>query len=594
MRSAAGRVLGLMIVGLLLMSAAGLAASQTFVNKMGKTVTGIKIEFSRGVTITRHDSAFPDQSPSGRSDEFTFSGKDLRNLGRFTVSWTPSSGKVTGYEWITGQLSVASPSTNTLVPTYDEIMAKIAHYPGVDEPLYQPKEGEEIWLTDLDGHKDVYDNDGIRINLGEGLKPEDIAKIRWYRNKIRMSFIPDNTLEITNNQMKTFIGTPTEHSPASAHTDHAIMGYDYEAHVWDTNGHLRILSTTVKSPVHFSGTKTIDCGLLWLFLYHSDQEIEDHFRAMKALGFTGIQFEVYYFISSYEANNVFASYDRPDVTLESYQRTMTAEEIERVLRLIDEVGMDAEIRIELWLSKEYKEAHSGCDREGIHPSNVDLWFANYTELCTRIGALAEQGGADIFCVGVELSSMEPYAEHWRRLASKVRQVFFGKLTFAEATCHFLSGFNCYDNALGLEASLGRFWDAFDIIGMNQWPSFPLESSTDQRYSVITDRFVKEWSKAVDYYRTRFPNKEIWFNEMGTYVHDGLVLGLTYEKPSSSWIPDGQEVGDTWAAYLTGAEFLGIDGLCAWRYGIDPWKWYPGTIELGRSPGPLILASFLKQ
>ena len=90
----------MMIVGLLLMSAAGLAASQTFVNKMGKTVTGIKIEFSRGVTITRHDSVFPDQSPSGRSDEFTFDGGELRNSGRFTVSWMPSSGKVTNYKWI--------------------------------------------------------------------------------------------------------------------------------------------------------------------------------------------------------------------------------------------------------------------------------------------------------------------------------------------------------------------------------------------------------------------------------------------------------------------------------------------------------------
>ena len=65
MRMAARRVLGLVLVGLLLMSVVGLAASQTFVNKSGKTVTGITITFFKKVTITRHDLAFPDQSPSG-------------------------------------------------------------------------------------------------------------------------------------------------------------------------------------------------------------------------------------------------------------------------------------------------------------------------------------------------------------------------------------------------------------------------------------------------------------------------------------------------------------------------------------------------
>ena len=83
-------VLVLVLVMMLVMSVVGLAASQTFINKTRKTLIGIKIEFSGSVTVTRHDSVFPDQSPSGRSDEFTFSGGDLRNLGRFSVTWMPS------------------------------------------------------------------------------------------------------------------------------------------------------------------------------------------------------------------------------------------------------------------------------------------------------------------------------------------------------------------------------------------------------------------------------------------------------------------------------------------------------------------------
>ncbi|HDL85756.1 MAG TPA: hypothetical protein ENH11_05455 [Candidatus Acetothermia bacterium] len=78
MRSATGRVLGLVLVGMLLMSVVGLSVTQTFINRTGSAVTGIKVEFSRNVTITRHDSVFPDQSPSGRSSKFTFDGGKLR------------------------------------------------------------------------------------------------------------------------------------------------------------------------------------------------------------------------------------------------------------------------------------------------------------------------------------------------------------------------------------------------------------------------------------------------------------------------------------------------------------------------------------
>ncbi|HDL85635.1 MAG TPA: hypothetical protein ENH11_04800 [Candidatus Acetothermia bacterium] len=108
MQSTAGRVLGLALACTLLMSVVGLAALQTFINKTGKTVTGIMVTFSKRVSITSHDPVFPDQSPIGRSDQFTFSGGNLRNLARFSISWMPSSAKVTDYKWITSSVSTTS------------------------------------------------------------------------------------------------------------------------------------------------------------------------------------------------------------------------------------------------------------------------------------------------------------------------------------------------------------------------------------------------------------------------------------------------------------------------------------------------------
>ncbi|MCD6495576.1 hypothetical protein J7K60_05925, partial [Candidatus Bipolaricaulota bacterium] len=158
MQSAGRRVVGLMLAGVLLLSVIGFATTQTFINKTRKTVTGIRIEFSKRVMITRHNSAFPDQSPTGRSDEFTFSGRDLRNLGRCSITWMPSSVKVTDYEWIEkAQPAQAtqgtSPSSEQEFKLPDPNTPPILYgddYPGPDEPLYQPEPDEQIWLTDLE------------------------------------------------------------------------------------------------------------------------------------------------------------------------------------------------------------------------------------------------------------------------------------------------------------------------------------------------------------------------------------------------------------------------------------------------------------
>ena len=100
MRHSVGRVLMLVAVWSFLMSSVGLATTETFVNKTGKSAYGITLTFSRNVTITRHDDVFPDQEPaSGRSDRFTFSGGEVQNYGRFSVSWIPSTAEVVSYQW---------------------------------------------------------------------------------------------------------------------------------------------------------------------------------------------------------------------------------------------------------------------------------------------------------------------------------------------------------------------------------------------------------------------------------------------------------------------------------------------------------------
>ncbi len=85
-------------------------------------------------------------------------------------------------------------------------------YPGPDEPLYHPQPGGEIWLTDLAGHEDIYDNDGIRLNFAPEFDRSTIGHISWYRNGVPRRFA-DNQYQITNAQMEMFTGAARENSP---------------------------------------------------------------------------------------------------------------------------------------------------------------------------------------------------------------------------------------------------------------------------------------------------------------------------------------------------------------------------------------------
>jgi hypothetical protein len=111
-------------------------------------------------------------------------------------------------EWETTGASAAGSTTGSSAPlTYEQIMAQIAQYPGPDEPLYVPAEGEQIWLTDLEGHKDIYDNDSIKVNYAPGFDKSQITRIDVYRNGVKMRFLPALFDVLTNAQIRCSMGT---------------------------------------------------------------------------------------------------------------------------------------------------------------------------------------------------------------------------------------------------------------------------------------------------------------------------------------------------------------------------------------------------
>ena len=93
-----------------------------------------------------------------------------------------------------------------------------------------------------------------------------------------------------------------------------------------------------------------------------------------------------------------------------------------------------------------------------------LWWQGYRRYILHHAMLARWAGADLFCVGVELSKATGREREWRDLIAAVRLFFPGPVTYAA---------NWYGD---LERV--AFWDALDLIGVDAY--FPLSSSPEAK------------------------------------------------------------------------------------------------------------------
>jgi hypothetical protein len=594
----ARRVLALIFVGLALIVCVALAASESLTNRTGRTATAVTVTFSGQVRITSYDqSIFPTKEPSSRSESFRFRGGELENGARFSVSWTPSTAEITSTEWETTGASAATSSSSAGAPlTFDQIMAQIAQYPGPDEPLYVPAEGEQIWLTDLEGHADIYDNDSIKINYAPGFDKSQITRIDVCRNGVKMRFLPALFDVVTNDQMKTFDGSPEEHSPKSSHTDHAIMGYSYRIQFAMAAGAAaqQALLAAIKAPFAYVGaTRLAFIGHDFVYrLGVSDAELRSAVSSLLQAGYTGIQLGANHFMATSSSNDVFAQFVPDRSVCEDWMLTPSDDELRRVFRAAREAGADVELRIEIWLAADY-ERHHQTWRGAIAPSSVRTWFANYETLCLRYAAMAQEEHVDSLCIGVELASMGQYADSWTALATAVRKVYTGRITVNELTHVYLSGSNAYNDETRFEQNVGKFWAAMDSISMSCYPdAWQMSPTGDARFSDLVSGFVRYWTRAFDYYRQAYPGKPVRFGEMGAQDRDGMVLG--YSADSARWVLDNQEFADIWAAYLIGAAWLQADGISVWVREINRWTGspFPGTYTVNDTPARLVIEALL--
>jgi len=580
---------------------------------------GLRVTFSEPVVLGYFGDVLTVVSPRGEASVFTFSGAELPPWVGHGLAWTPATARIASYNWLATPPLVEIPegglTTEDLLnlgraPTYKEIMSAIAEYPGEDEPIYEPAPDEAIWLTDLEGHADIYDNDSIKINYANWFDQSQITRIEVYRNGVRMEFMPDVVDVLTNEQMKTFDGNPLEHTPASDHTDHAIWGYEYEFRFFGQPGSAVVgHSTVIRSSFRYQPEFAFANFLLWwddLSALHLGEfryaDVLETTAAVKALGIRGASINVEYFMESHGANGIY-SMDRakPSVLPENLWTASDADFIE-AMRIFEEADLEVDVRMEVWVEGGY--AGAGACRQCIQPQSVSSFFANYTATAVSLARLAAEEGAAYFSPLTEMDSLSQYNFHIRRMLDEIDAVFDGAIGIEESTHHYLRGDSLYDERLRDPLDIlavAEFWDWQGSDGnplqilMSCW-GVAYDDKADQSFSNCVEGFVSYWMPAISYYETNFPGNKLIFGEIGVHNLDGAASG-TIPENAPSGVLDDQEVADLWAAYLAGCVALDIDGLSAWTWAFSPeqrlfFRYKPGNTCLIGTPAARIIRAVM--
>src|SRR6202162_1533951 len=110
--------------------------------------------------------------------------------------------------------------------------------------------------------------------------------------------------------------------------------------------------------------------------------------------------------------------------------TPSADQITAFIREARQRGFTVMLRP---LLEEGNLATSGDWRGSIHPQPVDAWFRAYGDLMVSYASLAEANGAEVFDVGTEFNTLEPYGPQWLDVIKRIRQGYTGLLTYSSVS-----------------------------------------------------------------------------------------------------------------------------------------------------------------
>ena len=186
-------------------------------------------------------------------------------------------------------------------------------------------------------------------------------------------------------------------------------------------------------------------------------------------------------------------------------------------------------------------------RGALAPQDPDAWWRNYRKLILELAQVAARGGAESFCVGSELSSLDTRPARWAPLIAEVRRTFRGRLVYSANHDHF---------------ERVAIWHLVDQVGLSAY--FELVGLAERQPSLL--RLTHAWREL----RSRIGRfwarvrKPIVLTELGYHSQRGTSARPWFESLKEPLGLDEQR--DCYAAFrraFAGAPYL--EGVYFWNW-----------------------------
>lgn len=266
---------------------------------------------------------------------------------------------------------------------------------------------------------------------------------------------------------------------------------------------------------------------------------DESIKAMADAGITSVSIVVTWYQQEYNS-----------IEIERTERTPSDASVKHVIREARQHGMSVMLKphIDLISGDGNNRSDIGFNSE----EKWEEWFSNYQKFVVRYANIANDEGAEFFCVGTELTFATTKTSYWKdKILPKIKKVFRGQLVYA-------ANWDEYSNV--------EFWDELDYVGIDAY--FPLANKSDPSEEDLRQGWEK-WLGEIETFQRKV-NKPIVFTECG-YTSSGTAA----TKP--------------WEDGTVGAPNTELQAKCykalfetfwdkPWFLGVYWWNWntYPGS------------------
>jgi len=225
--------------------------------------------------------------------------------------------------------------------------------------------------------------------------------------------------------------------------------------------------------------------------------------------------------------------------------------VKQYIEILNRQGIKVMIKPQIWVWRGEFTGKINMETEAEW-QELENSYANFI---LEYAQVAQTTHADLFCIGTELETfVAKRPEFWPALISKVRDIYYGKLTYA-------SNWNEYTKT--------PFWDQLDYIGIDAY--FPLSDEETPTVEDCKDGW-QPYKSEIKAYSEQF-NKPVLFTEFGYRSID-----FTAKAPWESNVIEGQMNFDAQlnATHAIFDEFWDED----WFAGGFIWKWFHDHEKVG--------------